>query len=193
MARIIDAFRREIPEDGLTFSPGLILGGSATEINIDATGGSATGKPNVIAASALASGDIRTLDNEQTVRVEEKMRAIVTAHLPQTEAKISFDEGYPAMAATPASRDLLRLWSEISVALGLGPVAEGGVMARGAGDTAFVAPYLPGLVGVGMLGEGLHAVGEKGYLDSLGSQAKRGADLMERLSHEPPRTFPQQR
>lgn len=191
MARIVDAFRRELPEDGLTFSPGLILGGATAEPNADATGGSATGKANVIAASALATGDIRTLDNEQTQRIEDKMRKIVAAHLPQTDAKISFDEGYPAMAATAAGRDLLRQWSEISVALGLGPVAESGVMTRGAGDIAFAAPYTAGLVGVGMLGEGYHAEGEKGYLDSLARQAKRNAVLMERLSHEPSGTLSQ--
>jgi glutamate carboxypeptidase len=88
------------------------------------------------------------------------------------------------MAATAAGRALMEEWSDISVALGLGPVGESGVMTRGAGDIAFVAPYVPGLVGVGMLGEGYHAEGEKGYLDSLGPQAKRNAVLMARLSHE---------
>jgi len=184
LARIIDAFRRELPEDGLTFSPGLVLGGATAEGNADATGGSATGKANVIAAKAIASGDIRTLSNEQTLRVEAKMKEIVARHLPQTDASISFDEGYPAMAATAAGRALMEEWSDISVALGLGPVGESGVMTRGAGDIAFVAPYVPGLVGVGMLGEGYHAEGEKGYLDSLGPQAKRNAVLMARLSHE---------
>ena len=182
MARILDAFRRELPEDGLTFSPGLVLGGATAQADSDATGGSATGKSNVIAASTLSTGDIRTLSNEQTQRVEDKMRKIVAAHLPQTNATITFDEGYPAMAATDAGRELMRQWSDASVALGLGPVAEGGVMTRGAGDVAFVAPYVPGLVGVGMLGEGYHAEGEKGYLDSLGPQAKRNALLMERLT-----------
>jgi glutamate carboxypeptidase len=185
MARILDAFRRELPEDGLTFSPGLVLGGATAELNADATGGSATGKANVVAPAAMATGDIRTLNNEQTQRVEAKMREIVAAHLSQTEAKIDFDEGYPAMAATPAGRELMRQWNEASAALGLGPVAEGGVMTRGAGDIAFVAPYDAGLVGVGMLGEGYHAEGEKGYLDSLAPQAKRNAVLMERLIREP--------
>jgi glutamate carboxypeptidase len=185
MARVIDAFRRELPEDGLTFSPGLILGGSTAQLNADATGGTATGKANVVAPSALAIGDIRTLDNEQTERIKAKMREIAAAHLPQTDAKITFDESYPAMAATPAGRELLRQWSAISVALGLGTVAESGVMTRGAGDIAYAAPYTAGLVGVGMLGEGYHAEGEKGYLDSLAPQAKRDAVLMERLSREP--------
>lgn len=185
MARILDAFRRELPEEGLTFSPGLILGGATAESNADSTGGSATGKANVIAPAAMATGDIRTLNNDQTLRVETKMRAIVAAHLPKTDAKITFDEGYPAMAVTQAGKELFSQWSNISVALGLGPVLEGGPMTRGAGDIAFVAPYVAGLVGVGILGEGAHAEGEKAYLDSLAPQAKRNAILMERLSHEP--------
>jgi glutamate carboxypeptidase len=85
----------------------------------------------------------------------------------------------------------MRQWSGISVALGLGPVEESGVMTRGAGDIAFAAPYVPGLVGVGMLGEGYHAEGEKGYLDSMAPQAKRNAVLMERLSREPADASPQ--
>ena len=169
-----------------------MLGGATAESNADATGGSATGKANVIAASAIATGDIRTLDNDQTQRTEDKMRKIVAAHLPQTDAKISFDEGYPAMAATAAGRKLMQQWSDISIALGLGPVAEAGVMTRGAGDIAFAAPYDAGLVGVGMLGEGYHAEGEKGYLDSMAPQAKRDAILMERLAHEPTGVPPQQ-
>ena len=185
MARILDAFRRELPEEGLTFSPGLILGGATAEGNADSTGGSATGKANVVAPAAIATGDIRTLNNDQTLRVEAKMRAIVAAHLPKTDAKIAFDEGYPAMAVTPAGKELFGEWNEISVALGLGPVLEGGPMTRGAGDIAFVAPYVAGLVGVGILGEGAHAEGERAYLDSLAPQAKRNAILMERLSHEP--------
>lgn len=192
IVRILDAFRRELPEDGLTFSPGLILGGATAESNSDATGGSATGKSNVIAASAMTTGDIRTLDNEQTERTEARMRKIVAAHLPQTDAKITFDEGYPAMAATPEGRKLMQQWSDASVALGLGPVVEAGVLTRGAGDIAFVAPYVGGLVGVGMLGEGYHAEGEKGYLDSMARQAKRNAVLMERLIREPAANQPEQ-
>jgi glutamate carboxypeptidase len=185
-ARILDAFRRELPEEGLTYNVGLSLGGATAEINADATGGTATGKANVIAPAAIATGDVRTLNDEQTHRAEDKMRAIVAAHLPRTGAKITFDEGYPAMARTPAGEKLLNQWSQISIALGLGPVAESGPMTRGAGDIAFAAPYTAGLVGVGLLGEGYHAEGEIAYLDSLAKQAKRNAILMERLSNQSP-------
>ena len=185
LARILDAFRRELPEEGLTYSPGIVLGGATAESNVDQTGGSATGKSNVIAASAMATGDIRTLNNEQTERTESKMKAIVAQHLPKTEATITFDESYPVMAATPANRELFKQWTAASEALGLGPVIEAGPMTRGAGDIAFVAPYIPGLVGVGMIGEGMHAEGESAQLDSLGRQAKRNALFIARMSQQP--------
>ena len=185
LTRILDAFRNQLPEEGLTYNVGLILGGATAEINHDNTGGAATGKANVIAPTAIATGDLRTLNDEQTKRIEAKMQAIVAAHLPKTGATITFNESYPAMARTPAGEKLLSEWNDVSVALGLGPVVEGGPMTRGAGDISFTAPYIPGLVGVGILGEGYHATGETAYLDSLPKQAKRNAILMERLTHQP--------
>jgi glutamate carboxypeptidase len=185
LTRILDAFRTQLPEDGLTYNVGLVLGGATAQMNGEQTGGEATGKDNVIPPTAIAYGDLRTVSNEQTTRVEDKMRVIVAQHLAKTDAKITFIDGYPAMAVTPAGRELLREWSDASEALGLGPVTEAGPMTRGAGDISFVASYLPGLVGVGALGKGSHAEGETIFLDSLTSQAKRNAVLMERLSHQP--------
>ena len=187
LARILDTFRRELPEEGLTYNVGLILGGATAQMNPEATGGSATGKANVVAPTAIATGDLRTLNNEQTARAQEKMRAIVANHLAKTGATITFDESYPAMARTAAGEKLLAEWNDASIALGLGPVLEGGPMTRGAGDIAYAATYVPGLVGVGILGEGYHAEGETAYLDSLTAQAKRDAVLMERLTHQPSR------
>jgi glutamate carboxypeptidase len=185
LTRILDAFRTQLPEDGLTYNVGLMLGGATAQMNAEQTGGEATGKDNVIPPAAIAYGDLRTVSNEQTARVEDRMRAIVAQHLPKTDAKITFSDGYPAMAVTPAGQQLLREWSDASVVLGLGPVAEAGPMTRGAGDISFVASYLPGLVGVGALGQGAHAEGETIFLDSLTSQATRNAVLMERLTKQP--------
>jgi glutamate carboxypeptidase len=185
LSRILDAFRRDLPADGLTYSVGLLLGGGTAQLNQDQTGGAATGKDNVVAATALAVGDLRTLTNDQTDRVEKKMREIVEQHLPRTSAAITFEDSYPAMATSPAGQQLFRDWSQGSEALGLGPVQLGGPMTRGAGDISFAAPYVPGLVGLGILGEGYHAEGETAFLDSLAKQAKRSALLMERLVHQP--------
>src|SRR5215469_2820906 len=182
MARILDAFRKELREPGLTYNVGLVLGGSTASMSANEAGGEATGKSNVIPPVALAIGDMRTLDNDQTARVQAKMRKIVADHLPRTGATITFDDGYPAMAPTEAGHTLVKQLNEINATLGLPPMAEMDPILRGAGDIAFVAPYVPGLVGTGVMGEGAHAEGETVFLDSIPKQAKRMAILMYRLS-----------
>ena len=182
LARILDEFRRELKEPGLTYNVGLVLGGATATMNANGTGGEAMGKTNVIPPVALALGDVRTLDNEQTTRVQAKMRAIVADHLPKTGATITFEEGYPAMATTEGGHALVKQLNEVNAALGLPAMEEMDPMLRGAGDIAFVAPYIPGLVGTGAMGEGAHAEGETVFLDSIPKQAKRMALLMYRLS-----------
>jgi glutamate carboxypeptidase len=153
-------------------------------MNESATGGEATGKNNVIAPVAIAAGDLRTLDNDQMTRVRAKMESIVRDHLSRTGATITFEEGYPAMAPTEASRAVMKQLNHVNESLGLPPMGEMDPMLRGAGDIAFVAPYVPGLVGTGSMGEGAHAEGETIFLDSIPRQAKRMALLMSRLSQE---------
>jgi glutamate carboxypeptidase len=181
LTRILDQFRRELPEPGLTFNVGLVLGGATAALDDKGLGGSATGKSNVIPPVAMALGDLRTLSNEQTQRVEAKMSAIVSDHLAKAGATIDFQEGYPAMAETDGSRALVKQLNEVNATLGLGAMEVMDPMLGGAGDIAFVAPYVPGLVGTGAMGEGAHADGETVYLDSLSKQAKRMAVLMYRL------------
>ncbi len=184
LARIVDAFRTQLREPGLTYSVGLVLGGGTAVLDKDKTGGTATGKANVIPQTALAVGDIRTLNEEQTARVKAKMEAIVGEHLPLTDARITFDEAYPSMAVTPGSEALLAKLQLVNATLGYAPEEVTDPAVGGAGDIAFVAPYVSGLVGVGAMGTGAHAVGEVVYLDSIPKQAKRMALLMYRLSEE---------
>ena len=184
LARIIDQFRTELTEPGLTYNVGLVLGGATAQRNADETGGDATGKSNVIPPVAIASGDLRTLNEEQTIRIKGKMEAIVRDHLPGTSARIEFGEGYPAMGVTPAAEALLAKPQAINETLGYQHENVTDPALSGAGDISFVAPYLPGLVGVGAMGAGAHAEGETIYLDSLPTQSKRMAVLMYRLSRE---------
>jgi glutamate carboxypeptidase len=185
MARILDQFRTQLREPGLTYSVGLVLAGSAAERNADNTGGTATGKSNVVPQTALANGDLRTLSDEQTARAEKEMQAIVSNHLPVTGAQITFAEGdYPAMAVTPASEALLAKLQLVNQTLGYAPEEVTDPAVGGAGDISFVAPYVTGLVGVGAMGGGAHSEHETVYLDSLPKQSKRMALLMYRLSEE---------
>lgn len=185
LARIVDAFRQELPEPNLTYNVGLIVGGTSAQLNAGDTGGDATGKPNVIAAQAIARGDIRTLSAEQEQRVRAKMRTIVARHLDRAEAVIEFsDDGYPPMAPTEGNRALLAKLNQVNATLGLPEMPVGDPASRGAGDISFVA-FIDGLVGLGPAGEGSHAPGETIDLKSLDRQAKRAALLITRLSKEP--------
>jgi glutamate carboxypeptidase len=182
LSRILDQFRTQLREPGLTYNVGLVLGGATAEVNAAETGGSATGKTNVIPPKALARGDLRALNNEQADRVHARMRAIVADHLPGTGAMIAFEDGYPAMPVTEAGHALVARLNAVNAILGLPAESEMDPILRGAGDIAFVAPYIPGLVGTGAIGEGAHAEGETVFLDSIPRQAKRMALLMYRLA-----------
>ena len=182
LTRILDEFRTKLPEPNLTFNVGMVLGG--TQISVDDAGnnGTAAGKDNIVPPAAYASGDIRTISNEQTDRVEQEMRGIVAQHLPKTGAAIDFGEGYPAMAPTEENRALLKLLNQANKELGFGAMPELDPMKRGAGDIAFVADLVPGLAGVGATGEGAHAPGETVDLKAQAINTKRDAVLMWRLS-----------
>ena len=185
LVRILDAFRRDLPEPNLTYNVGLILGGAGAGLTAGDTGGQATGKPNVIASEAVARGDIRTLSPEQEARVRARMQAIVERHLDKSHAVLEFaDDGYPPMAPTDGNRALLARLNAVNATLGLPEMPAGDPANRGAGDISFVA-FIDGLVGLGMAGEGSHAPGETADLKSLDLQAKRAALLMSRLVREP--------
>ena len=185
LTRILDDFRRELAEPNLTYNVGLVLGGSQAALNEGATGGDASGKGNVIPATAIAVGDTRTLSPEQEARVRAKMAEIVARHLPGTDAKLEFsDESYPPMAPTEGNRAVLARLNVVNRDLGLPEMAEGDPAKRGAGDISFVAADVDGLVGLGTAGDGSHAPGETIDLKSVDTQAKRTAILMTRLSKE---------
>jgi glutamate carboxypeptidase len=182
LAHILDAFRTQLPEPNLTYNVGMILGGSTLSVDDAGNNGTATGKDNIIAPTAYASGDIRTLSNEQTERVEKKMKAIVAQHLAKTGATITFGEGYPAMAPTAQNRALLGILNQVNASLGFGTMPELDPMKRGAGDIAFVADIIPGLAGIGATGDNAHAPGETIDLSAQPINTKRDALLMYRLS-----------
>lgn len=185
LARILEAFRTELPEPNLTFNTGLVVGGATASLDEAGIRGTATGKTNIIPAAAIARGDLRALSLEQQDRVKAKMQAIVARHLPGSEAEIAFDDhAYPPMAPTPESRALLARLNAINADLGLAEMGELDPLKRGAGDIGFVAHLLPGLVGLGPGGEGSHAPGETIEIATVPRQAKRAAILMSRLAKE---------
>ncbi len=187
-ARILDTFRRELAgQPDLTFNPGVILGGAHVAYDTAHLSGQVDGKTNIIAPTAVVPGDLRFITEGQKDSARAAMRAIVADHLPGTTAEITFEDGYPAMPMTPGGEHLIALYDSTSRALGYGPVRAQDPASRGAGDVSFVAPYIPGMDGLGALGRGAHTPREQVDLNSLTMQTERAAVLMERLLGEPPR------
>lgn len=182
-ARILAAIQAELGnEKYLTINPGVIVGG--TKAALDDYRGTAEGKTNVIAPTAIARGDFRYISLEQERSVRERMQAIVERHLPRTHATLRFDEGaYPPMTPTPGNEELLKVLDGASRDLGLGPVAALDPADRGAGDIGFIAHMLPCLDGLGSGGGGnSHAPGESTDLATLTPMAQRAAVLIHRLT-----------
>ncbi|OYU75589.1 MAG: peptidase M20, partial [Burkholderiales bacterium PBB5] len=152
LARIVNAFREQVVEPGLTFSTGVLLAGTDASFDPTQATGSVSGKTNIIPPKALARGDLRPLNAEQRERARSRMRAIVAQSLPGTSATITFSESYPPMAVTPANEALQAQYSQISRDLGYGAVIAGKPESRGAGDVQFAAPYTPALDGLGATG-----------------------------------------
>ncbi len=183
MARILDAFRRELPEPNLTYNVGVMAGGTPAAIDEAGFRVTASGKTNIVAETAIARGDLRTLTPEQDARVRARMAEIVEDHLPRTEAELSFSPtGYPPMAPSEGNRDLLARLNAVNRDLGLPEMAEYDPAKRGAADSGFVAADVPTLAGLGVAGGGAHAEGEWVDLNSLVRQSQRAAVLISRLS-----------
>jgi len=185
LARILDQFRSELPEDKLTYNVGLVGGGQTVKLDPGRIRLEATGKTNIIAATAVARGDMRAISQEQIERTRAKMRAIVAQHLAGAKAEISFDEdSYPPMPPTEDNRALLARLNGVNRDMGLAEMGELDPVKRGAGDISFVAADVDGLVGLGPASDGSHTANEVVDIPSIFKQAKRAAILMSRLAKE---------
>lgn len=181
-ARIVDAFRQQVIEPDLTFSPGLIVGGTDATTNALGTTGQAAGKTNVISRTATVEGDLRYLSDEQRDRAHAKMQAIVAQNLPGTSASIVFHDAYPPMSPTAGNLAVLKVYSQASADAGLGEIPALPPGQRGAGDVQFVAPLLDSLDGLGATGNGAHSPDEDLEIASIERATIRTALLLYRLT-----------
>ncbi|HEY0610199.1 MAG TPA: M20/M25/M40 family metallo-hydrolase [Chitinophaga sp.] len=182
-ARILNTFREQLStEKYLTFSPGLIIGGSEIKADAQDARGEALGKTNIISPATRVTGDLRFLTEDQKNAAREKMRTIVAASLPGTQATIRFTDGLPAMEPTPGNLRLVEVVNKVSKDMGIGETVAGDPGARGAGDISDVAQYMDCLDGLGASGTGAHKAGETINLKEYPLLIQRAAVLMYRLT-----------
>lgn len=181
-ARILNTFYTEVKgEELLTFNPGVILGG--TEVNYDSSQskGSAFGKTNVVAGEVEVYGGLRFISEEQKENARNKMQDIVQNNLPETSASIMFSDSYPAMKPTDGNMALLEILDEVSQDLNYGSVKAYDPGRRGAADISFIAQYVDGLDGLGVMGSGAHSPEETINLETFIPLTERAALLIHRL------------
>ena len=180
LARIIDQFRRELPEDKLTYNVGLVGGGQTATLDAGKIRLEATGKTNIIAATAVARGDLRAISQDQIDRTEAKMRAIVAQPLAGAHAEISFDADiYPPMPPTEGNRAILAELNGGQSRHGL--AADGRARRRRSAapaTSASLPPKSSGLAGLGPASSGSHTATEAVDIpvDLQAGEARRNPD-----------------
>ena len=176
MARILDAFRRELPEPNLTYNVGVIAGG--TPATIDEAG---------LPRRRLGQDQHRRRDRDRPRRHPHPLRRAGAAgprapcrrsspsicRAPMRSSSFA-EDGYPPMAPTEGNRALLARLNAVNRDLGLPEMAEYDPARRGAADSGFVAPHVDTLGGLGAGGGGAHAEGEWVDLDALPPGQARG-------------------
>lgn len=181
-ARILNAFYTDVKgEELLTFNPGVVLGGTKVDYDASQSKGTAFGKSNVVAGELVVYGGLRFISEEQKENARNKMRKIVSENLPGTSAEIDFSDSYPAMKPTEGNMALLRTLDRVSRDLGYGEVKPYDPGRRGAADISFIAQYVNGLDGLGVMGGGAHSPGETVNLKTIVPLTERAALLIHRL------------
>ncbi|MGB5610605.1 M20/M25/M40 family metallo-hydrolase [Eudoraea sp.] len=185
MSRILNAFYEEVRgEEYLTFNPGILMGGTFVDYDASTGKGEVFGKTNVVSQTAMVKGGLRFISEEQKEEARNKMREIVANNLPQTSAKVSFTDSYPAMVPTEGNNRLLAELNQVSLDLSQGEVIGYDPGKRGAADTSFVANYVDCLDGLGTMGSGAHTPEETVNLNTIEALTKRTAVLIYRLINQ---------
>lgn len=184
-ARILNVFYTDVKGDELlTFNPGIILGGTQVNYEPGKSSGTASGKTNVVASELEVHGGLRFISEEQKQKTRRKMEEIIENNLPKTSATIIFSDSYPAMEPTEGNLMLLKVLDEVSKNLGYGEVKAYDPGRRGAADISFIAQYVDGLDGLGVMGSGAHSPSETINLETFIPLTERAALLIQRLSSE---------
>ena len=182
-ARILHEFYNQLRNvKYLTFNPGVILGGTFVDYDDSNFKGGAYGKSNVIPQTVVVTGGLRFISEGQKEEARNTMRTIVAAHLPKTEAVITFWDSYPAMAPTEGNKKVMEALSQVSTDMGRGEVVAFDPLKRGAADISFVADYTDGIDGLGSMGKNGHTPEEWMDLRSFEEFTKRSALLIYRLT-----------
>jgi glutamate carboxypeptidase len=150
-------------EVGTTLNVGVVTGGT---------------RSNVVPAEARAEVDVRVMNTEEAARIEEKMHGL-KPHLPGTTVKVTGGVGRPPMVRTPEIVALYKKAESLAAEMGF-RVTEAGT--GGGSDGNFTAALgVPTLDGMGVVGDGGHAIHEHVVVRSLPERAALLAAMLRSL------------
>ncbi len=184
LARVLDYASTHLGDEPYaTFNPGLMIGGTHAEIDKIQSIASGDGKDNVVAQTAIARGDFRFLTLDEKAMIKKTLIDATTSPLLGTSSTISFVDAMPAMPPTQNNKDLLTLYSQVSVDLGYGTITATDPKFRGAADINYIAAIVPAnLGGLGPAGCCAHTINEMMDLESFNINTQRAAVLIYRLT-----------
>ena len=140
-------------ETGTTLNVGVVRGGT---------------RSNVVPAAAWAEVDVRVMNAQEAARIEARMREL-KPHLAGTTLEVSGGVERPPMVRTPQIAALFGQAQAMAAQMGF-RLTEAGT--GGGSDGNFTAALgVPTLDGMGVVGEGGHAVHEQVLISSMPERA----------------------
>lgn len=138
-------------------------------------------RPNVVAAEARASVDVRATTAADAAEVDRAMRGL-TPHLPGARLEITGGFERPPMERTAGVAALFAQAQRVGAALGqtIGEGATGG----GSDGNFCAALGVPTLDGLGATGDGAHALHEHVLVSTLAPRAALIAALIDAVLHD---------
>lgn len=150
-------------ETGTTFNVGVVGGGT---------------RSNVVPAEAWADVDVRVVTAEETSRAETRMRSL-KAHLAGAVMTVTGGVNRPPMVRTPEIAALFSKAESLARDMGI-PLSESAT--GGASDGNLTAALgVPTLDGMGVVGDGGHALHEYAAIDSMPERAAILAAMLRSL------------
>jgi glutamate carboxypeptidase len=146
-----------------------------TTLNVGVVGGGT--RSNVVPAEAWAQVDVRVMSVEEGARIEAKMQGL-KPHLEGAAVQVSGGVNRPPMVRTPEIAALYARAEALAVEMGI-QVTEAG--SGGGSDGNFTAALgVPTLDGMGVVGDGGHALHEHVVISSMPERAALLAAMIHR-------------
>lgn len=139
---------------------------AGTTLNVGVVSGGT--RSNVVPAEAWAQVDVRVMNAEEAARIEAKMQGL-KPHLPGTTVQVSGSIGRPPMVRTPQIAALFFQAKALAAEVGF-EVTETGT-GGGSDGNLTAALGVPTLDGMGVVGDGGHAIHEHVVISSLPERA----------------------